>query len=330
MIEHTKIQCFNLIQREAEMSERHLAFGTLAVILIGTMLGGGCTQQDTEPPRAPSEEAAPSSEETAAPTDWMDIELIDLNTGEQFIISDFKGKAILLESFASWCASCMSQRIAIKEVSKRKGDDIVYISVETDLITDEISVRQALQNFNFEWYIANAPEEFIDSLLNEFGLDIMNPRFVPVLLICPDQSSRLLGKGIKTVDELIAEVEKGCAPEPEKVPVEISCNDFSVQPNVTQSVSVPLNSVLKVTLCSKIATGFQWTVPQISDPDILLLLDHKYVAPQGGNAPGYPGDEVWTFEALKEGTTTISMEYSQLWEGGVKAEWTYDLTVVVK
>ena len=107
------------------MNKRHLAFGVLAIILIGVMSTGGCTQQATEPPETPSEEiATPSpSEEAAAPTDWMDwmdMELIDLNTGEPFSISDFKGKTILMESFASWCASCLSQRIAIKEVSKRK------------------------------------------------------------------------------------------------------------------------------------------------------------------------------------------------------------------
>jgi len=45
---------------------------------------------------------------------------------------------------------------------------------------------------------------------------------------------------------------------------------------------------------------------------------------------GAPGKEVWTFKALKKGTTKIAMEYSQPWEGGEKGGWTFNLTVVVK
>ena len=45
---------------------------------------------------------------------------------------------------------------------------------------------------------------------------------------------------------------------------------------------------------------------------------------------GAAGKEVWTFEAIKKGTTKVRMEYSQPWEGGLKAEWTYTLTVTVE
>jgi len=45
---------------------------------------------------------------------------------------------------------------------------------------------------------------------------------------------------------------------------------------------------------------------------------------------GAGGEEVWTFKALKAGTSKISMEYSQSWEGGMKAAETFALTVVVR
>ena len=45
---------------------------------------------------------------------------------------------------------------------------------------------------------------------------------------------------------------------------------------------------------------------------------------------GTPGQEVWTFEALKKGSSTVSLEYDRPWEGGEKGEWTFELTVVVK
>jgi len=88
-----------------------------------------------------------------------------------------------------------------------------------------------------------------------------------------------------------------------------------------------------LTLGSNPTTGFQWSEEaQISDAGILKQTSHEFVGPDSDPPPppGTPGQEVWTFEALKAGTGQISMEYSRPWEGGEKAEWTYTLTVTVK
>jgi len=45
---------------------------------------------------------------------------------------------------------------------------------------------------------------------------------------------------------------------------------------------------------------------------------------------GAGGEEVWTFKALKPGTSSLSMEYSQPWDGGTKAGQTFVLNVVAK
>jgi len=54
------------------------------------------------------------------------------------------------------------------------------------------------------------------------------------------------------------------------------------------------------------------------------------VSPENKGLVGAPGEEVWTFKALKKGTSTIALEYSRPWEGGEKGEWTLNLTVIVK
>ena len=58
-------------------------------------------------------------------------------------------------------------------------------------------------------------------------------------------------------------------------------------------------------------------------------ISHKYVPP-GTDVPGVAGKEERVFKTLKRGSTSISMEYSQPWEGGIKAEWTFDLNVSVR
>ncbi|GAH52060.1 unnamed protein product, partial [marine sediment metagenome] len=62
-------------------------------------------------------------------------------------------------------------------------------------------------------------------------------------------------------------------------------------------------------------TGYQWCEEaEISDESVIKQVSHKFVGPET-TAPGTPGEEVWTFKALKAGTTTISMEYSRPWVG---------------
>jgi inhibitor of cysteine peptidase len=122
-----------------------------------------------------------------------------------------------------------------------------------------------------------------------------------------------------------------CSPAAKQVSVEASCDDFAAVQQISKDVQVGIGDSLTVTLCSNPTTGFQWSESaQISDPSILQQTHHEYVAPEGEGVVGAPGTEVWTFEALKKGTCSVSMEYSRPWEGGEEGAWTFTLTVVVK
>ncbi len=117
--------------------------------------------------------------------------------------------------------------------------------------------------------------------------------------------------------------------------VNASFDDFRDLQHISKAVEVAVGDSLAVTLYSNPSTGFAWSESaRISDQSVLRQTEHKYVAPAGEDdkppAPGTPGREVWTFKALKKGTAEVSTEYSQPWEGGQKAEWTYVLTVVVR
>ena len=122
-----------------------------------------------------------------------------------------------------------------------------------------------------------------------------------------------------------------CSPSPEQVSLEVSCDDFGQELNITRQVEVPAGGSLMVTLCSNAPTGYQWSeTAVIGDNTIVQQTSHKFEAPAESDLVGVPGKEVWTFNALKKGNSTISMVYSQPWEGGEEASWTFDATVVVK
>jgi inhibitor of cysteine peptidase len=121
------------------------------------------------------------------------------------------------------------------------------------------------------------------------------------------------------------------AAEPNQQAVNVSCDEFSGQGNITRNLEVAVGDTIKVTLCSNASTGFQWSeTAQIGAPALIQQVEHKFVAPEGEGLVGAPGNEVWTFEALEKGTTTIAMEYSRPWEGGEKGVWTFVLTVAVE
>ena len=112
--------------------------------------------------------------------------------------------------------------------------------------------------------------------------------------------------------------------------INLSCDDFSANNNITKSISVSAGGTFTVTLCSNATTGYQWSEnPKIGDTSIIEQTGHQFVEPSG-DMVGAAGKQVWTFKALKSGTTTISMDYSRNWEQGEKGTWTFKLNATVK
>jgi inhibitor of cysteine peptidase len=112
--------------------------------------------------------------------------------------------------------------------------------------------------------------------------------------------------------------------------IQLSCDDFSTNNNITKSINVAAGSTFTVTLCSNATTGYQWSEDaKISDKAVVEQVKQEFVSPTSG-LEGAPGKQVWTFKALKAGTANISMDYSRNWEGGEKGTWAFNLNVTVK
>ena len=103
--------------------------------------------------------------------------------------------------------------------------------------------------------------------------------------------------------------------------------------NTGQEVEMAVGDRLVVTLESNPTTGFKWELAEGTDQTVLELVESRYQPGPGASqtppVTGAGGEEVWTFQALKQGETAISLEYSQPWAGGLKADRTFNLTVEV-
>ena len=155
------------------------------------------------------------------------------------------------------------------------------------------------------------------------------------LSIKPGQSGKPEDKGKSDEDqeenegEDIEEEEEEASTE--EVSLEVTCEEFQSENHISREIGIPVGGTLMVTLCSNPTTGFQWSESaNISDTSVLEQLSHEFIPPQGANQTGAAGQEVWTFQALSEGDSTVSFEYSRPWQGGEKGEWTFELLVEVE
>ena len=160
---------------------------------------------------APATPVALQETESNQPAaDWKTVLLHDARTGNAFTISDFKGKPVLVESFAVWCPICLKQQQQMKKLHDEQGEAVVLVSLDTDPNEDAEKVKAHLNQNRLDWYFAVAPSEVTKALITEFGVTVVNAPSAPVILVCPDQSSRLLSTRVKDAEKLQSEIAQGC------------------------------------------------------------------------------------------------------------------------
>lgn len=191
------------------MKKIMLIFLLLAIVSLFLF---GCAKpitQEDEQYLDVQKEVPDQSPQKASPV-WLEAELVDVRTGQTFKVSDFKGKPVLLESFAVWCPVCTQQQKKIKGLHNELGDAFVSISLDTDPNEDAAKVKEAVEERGFDWYFAVSPADVTRALIDQFGVSVVDAPAAPIILVCEDQSARLLKRGSKSVQDLKAEIAKGC------------------------------------------------------------------------------------------------------------------------
>ncbi len=80
-----------------------------------------------------------------------------------------------------------------------------------------------------------------------------------------------------------------------------------------QGFDVETGQHFNLTLESNPTTGYGWQTAAAPDEKIVRVLASDYIAPQG-DLVGAPGEQVWHFWAVGEGSTTMVLEYARPWE----------------
>lgn len=93
-------------------------------------------------------------------------------------------------------------------------------------------------------------------------------------------------------------------------------------------IEVPAGQEFTITLESNPTTGFSWQLSGPLDESVVQLVGSSYNSGQPG-LPGAGGEEIWTFQSVGTGETSITLEYRRPWETDQPAAETRIFSVVV-
>lgn len=104
----------------------------------------------------------PKSEQVLLSEKAYDWKLVDLNAKE-FQLSDFKGKVLFVNFWATWCPPCVAEMPSIQELYEqyKNNDSIAFVLATNDPVS---KVKKFLEDRDFDLPIylmaSNVPEEF--------------------------------------------------------------------------------------------------------------------------------------------------------------------------
>ncbi len=133
----------------------------LIACLLAVFLLAGCSQydiiehEDTQPPSEPQATTRP------APRDAPDFTVYDLD-GNPVKLSQFEGKPVVLNFWASWCGPCKMEMPDFQQAYLELGDDIQFLFVNlTDGQTETLASASsyiASQGYTFPVYYDTSME----------------------------------------------------------------------------------------------------------------------------------------------------------------------------
>jgi len=167
-----------LEQRGRRLSRRMRAWLGMGAVLVALVLltmlpGPGGFDPNAPPP--PADGGGPGEAEAggavAGRPARLEFTLKDMN-GVDINLASFKGKVILLNFWATWCAPCRVEIPYLIELQKQYGDDLVVLGVSVDDNAEKLKPYATEMEINYPLLIAAGRQEFQDAYGPFYGIPV--------------------------------------------------------------------------------------------------------------------------------------------------------------
>ena len=141
--------------------------------------------------------------------EWFGAELTNARTGESFIVADFEGKVVLVETLAMWCSNCRKQQGEVQRLHDllEERDDFVSLGIDIDPNENAEALQAYINNHGFDWLYTVAPSEVSREIGQLYGDQYLNPPSTPMLIIDREGKVHLLPFGIKSAESLLESLQ---------------------------------------------------------------------------------------------------------------------------
>lgn len=127
-------------------------------------------------------------------------------TGQPFSLEKLRGKVVLIDFWASWCAPCMAAMPEMKKLHDRFGKDGRVVFVGGNFDFDAKAAQGALDEQKLPWdQVALGTLLFENPVCRSYGVAAIPSTWI----ISPD--GKVLAKDLRTSEEIAAAVEKALA-----------------------------------------------------------------------------------------------------------------------
>lgn len=133
---------------KAQRKRETLLGGVIVVIVIAAAAVGGWYLLQPES----QGESSPRSGQDNPGTLASDFSLIDLN-GNNFKLSDYQGKVVVIDFMATWCGPCRLEMPHYRTIWEKYGDEIALMSIDIDPRESEETLRNFAQEFPYATWI---------------------------------------------------------------------------------------------------------------------------------------------------------------------------------
>jgi len=179
------------------------------IIVFAVLIGGLTACNSNDPPssntKQPTANAPPNTAFPMPPVNGGSINSLGWTVdGQRSVFSDFKGKVLVLDFYATWCAPCRESVPHLIGLQKRYQDEgLQVIGLNVGGPEDEKEVPAFAKEFGIQYTLATPDDELVSFLLADSDA-------IPQTFVFDRQgklAERLIGFGPSAGDRLDRAVE---------------------------------------------------------------------------------------------------------------------------